>query len=273
MSGSQAIRDRVDALAGELAALGVADCSLAFVLGSGLGSFADLLEDRREIPGDALAHLPRSAVPGHAGKLVVGTLAGVRVVAQLGRVHLYEGWSEHEVTRAVRAFARLGVKGLVLTNAAGSIRPEWLPGTLLRVVDHLNLQGRAPLLPAERCLAQPYDAELGRALDAGAEAAGVTLHRGVYAATLGPAYETPAQIEMIRRMGGDAVGMSTACEASVAFAAGLRVVCVSCLTNHAAGITTRPLTHEDVVSVGRRMTGELTRLLASALPRMAAVLA
>ncbi len=268
MNASDAIREHVEALADELHERGVAGCRLALVLGSGLGSFVDGLANRVEIPGEELENLPRSAVPGHAGRIVVGELGGVRLCVQMGRVHLYEGWSEFEVTRAVRSFARLGVEGLLLTNAAGSLRREWGPGTLMRIEDHLNLQGRAPLLAAERGLGPAYDRAFGAALDRSASATGVTLERGVYAAVLGPTYETPAQVEMLRSLGGDAVGMSTVCEAAAARAAGLRVAALSCLTNHAAGISAEPLHHEEVVAVGERASAGLIRLVERAVPEL-----
>lgn len=268
MSATSELTARADALSRELAERGVEGCELAMVLGSGLGSFVEGLEDRLEISGDDLEHLPKSAVPGHAGKIVVGTISGVRVLVQMGRVHLYEGWSAYEVTRAVRAFAGLGVRGLVLTNAAGSTVREWPPGTLMLMRDHLNLQQRAPLFPEERAVGCPYDPGLCGAIEEGAQEAGVTLRSGVYAAVLGPTYETPKQVEMVRWMGGDAVGMSTVCEAAAGAAAGMRVAAVSCLTNHAAGITTERLRHEDVVAVGLEVAEDMVRLFRSAVPRL-----
>jgi purine-nucleoside phosphorylase len=216
--------------------------------------------------------MPRSAVPGHAGQLVVGELAGRRLVVQQGRVHLYEGWSDRDVSRAVRAFAAVGVRGLVLTNAAGGIRPEWTPGTLMRVTDHLNLQGATPLLPRERATGCPYDAELGAALDRAAVEAGVPLERGVYAGLLGPAYETPAEIRMLRWAGADAVGMSTVAEASAARAAGLRVAAVSCITNQAAGISKEKLSHAEVVATGKAVAQRFCKLLETAVPHLAKAL-
>jgi purine nucleoside phosphorylase len=161
------LRD-VEALAEELAARGAGGRTLAIVLGSGLGTFAERLASRTVIPGHELEHLPRSRVKGHAGEIVLGELAGVPVIAQSGRVHLYEGRRAFEVTRAVRAFALLGVRGLVLTNAAGSLVPEWPPGTLLAITDHLNLQARSPLLRGEGVRACPDD-ELGGCLARAAE--------------------------------------------------------------------------------------------------------
>ncbi|MEM7305150.1 MAG: purine-nucleoside phosphorylase [Planctomycetota bacterium] len=264
--------DAVDALQRELRERGFDGATLALVLGSGLGAFAERLDDARSIAYEELEFLPKSAVPGHAGRLVLGTLGGVRVLVQQGRVHLYEGWSAAEVTRAVRAFAALGCRGLVLTNAAGGVRPEWEPGTLMRITDHLNLSGRSPVGASERANGSPYDAELGQALRRAAAEAGVPLEAGVYAGNLGPAYETPAEVRMARWMGADAVGMSTVAEACAAAASGLRVAAISCITNHAAGITAEPLSHDEVVETGRAVAERFSRLLEHAVPELAAVL-
>ena len=272
MSASAEIRAGADRLAAELAEHGATGARLAFVLGSGLGAFADRLEDPLVIPGEALENLPKSAVPGHAGRIIVGSLQGARVLVQQGRVHLYEGWSAFEVTRAVRAFARLGVRGLVLTNAAGGLRAEWPPGTLMRVVDHLNLQGRAPLLPDEAGWGVPYDSGLGNGLDRAAEKADVALAQGVYAALLGPTYETPSEIRMLARFGADAVGMSTVAEAAAARAEGLRVAAVSCITNPAAGLSPTPLSHDEVVAAGKQAAEGFRRLLTCAVPELLAEL-
>ncbi len=269
MRASRAIVARADALAEELARHGAEGCEIGFVLGSGLGAFAASLESPLVIPAAVLSDLPQSRVPGHAGRVVIGTVAGVRVIVQEGRVHLYEGWSAHDVTRAVRSFARLGVKGIVLTNAAGSLHPEWPPGSFMRLIDHLNLQGRPALLSEEGGLAEIYDPDLGQALDGSARSIKIELRRGVYAGLLGPAYETAAEVSMLRGLGADALGMSTVAEASVARAEGLRVAAISCLTNHAAGITQERLQHEDVVAVARSASEDLARMLVLAVPELA----
>lgn len=250
---------------------GVGEARVAFVLGSGLGEFADGLEGRRAIPYADLEGMPESRVPGHAGRLVLGTRQGVPVVCQQGRVHLYEGWSAREVTRAVRAFARVGVRSIVLTNAAGGLHAEWPVPSLMRVTDHLALQGVAPLAPAEQACACPYDPELGEALERGAAEAGVRLERGVYAGLPGPSYETAAEIRMLRRAGADAVGMSTVQEAQAAYAEGARVAAVSCISNHAAGISPTPLDHLEVIEAGRRAAEPFRALLERALPHLAAL--
>jgi purine-nucleoside phosphorylase len=255
-------------LATSLRALDVEGIELAFVLGSGLGVFAERLADARTIPYADIEGMPQSAVPGHAGCLVTGTVAGKRVLVQQGRVHLYEGWSAHDVTLAVRAFAELGCKGVVLTNAAGGLRPEWKPGTLMRLTDHINLQGRSPLENAERGFGSPYDPALGAALEEGAEQAGFELTSGVYAALLGPTYETPAEVRMLRWMGADAVGMSTAAEALAAHAAGMRVAAVSCITNQAAGISGAALSHQEVIDTGRAVAQNFCALLERAVPHL-----
>lgn len=264
--------DPVERLARSLRDHGVADVELAFVLGSGLGVFAEKLEKARAIPYAELDGMPRSAVPGHAGQLVVGELAGKRVVVQQGRVHLYEGWSERDVTRAIRAFAAIGVKGVVLTNAAGGINPAWKPGTLMRITDHINLQGAAPLLPRERACGNPYDAEFGAALDKGAREARVALESGVYAGLLGPVYETPAEIRVLGWAGADAVGMSTVAEAMTARACGMKVAAISCITNLAAGITGEKLSHAEVVATGKSVATRFCKLLEKSVPHLCATL-
>ena len=255
-----------DALAGELAERGAGGRPLAIVLGSGLGMLTERLAERRVIAGAELEHLPRSRVSGHASEIVLGELAGLPVLVQSGRVHLYEGQSPFVVTRAVRAFARLGARALVLTNAAGSLVPAWKPGTLLCLEDHLNLQGRSALLPGEGRRASPYDRELGELLARAAREARIPLERGVYAAMLGPAYETPAEIRALSALGAHAVGMSTVAEASAGHASGMRVVALSCLANPAAGLGLEALSHEDVLSVMRRSTERLGLLLERVIP-------
>lgn len=242
-------------------AAGLEDFDVAVVLGSGLGAFAEALEDPLKVPFDKVDGMPTSGVPGHAGSFALGTLEGKRVLAQQGRVHLYEGRSPDDVTASVRAFARLGCGALLLTNAAGCLQQDWPVPGLMRVTDQLNLQGRPALRRGEEGRGTPYDAELGALIDAAAERVGVTLNTGVYAATLGPSYETPSEVRMIGTLGGQAVGMSTVAEASAAWAAGLRVGAISCLSNLAAGISPTALSHEEVVEAGARVAGDMLRLL------------
>lgn len=262
----------VERLAGELEEHGIADFQLAFVLGSGLGAFAERIGGAHEVPFEGLADMPVSRVPGHAGRFVVGEVAGMRVLVQEGRVHLYEGWSAHEVTRSVRAFARLGCRALVLTNAAGGLVPDWPVPSLMRVVDHLNLQGRTPLLPTEVGRGTPYDGELGAALEGAAEEAGVRLFRGVYAGLLGPTYETPAEVRLLGKIGADAVGMSTVAEALAAQASGMRVAAISCISNHAAGVAAAPLSHDEVVRAGAVIAADFCDVLERAVPKLAAAI-
>jgi len=243
---------------------------VALVLGSGLGAIAQRLAEARQVAFDRLDGMPASGVAGHAGAFVAGRVAEVRVLVQQGRVHLYEGRGALEVTRSVRAFASLGVKALVLTNAAGGLRAEWTPGTLMRITDHLNMQGETPLTSGEGGCGTPYDDALGAALDEAARDAGLALERGVYAAVRGPSYETPSEIGMLRGLGADAVGMSTVLEALAAHAAGLRVAAVSLVTNPAAGLATGRLSHAQVVAAGAAAAQRIGALLAAALPRLAA---
>ncbi|MBK7642771.1 MAG: purine-nucleoside phosphorylase [Planctomycetes bacterium] len=259
-------------LAQSLVAQGLEGARIAFVLGSGLGAFADRLERARSVPAADLDGLPQSGVPGHAGRLAVGEIGGVRVLVQQGRVHLYEGWSPEEVTRAVRAYAAIGVRALVLTNAAGGIRAGFVPGTLMRITDHLDLQASAPLAGAPRGFGTPWDAQLGAALEQAARVCGVALGSGVYAGLLGPAYETPAEIRWLREAGADAVGMSTVAEAAAGRAAGLRVCGVSSITNLAAGIGHAPLSHAEVVEAGAKGARSFCALLEHAVAPIASAL-
>jgi len=234
---------------------------VAIVLGSGLGAIADALEGPTSIPFGELDGMPVSRVPGHGGRLVLGTLGGRSVLVQQGRVHLYEGWSAHDLTAAVRAFARLGIPDLILTNAAGGLRREWEPGTLMRIRDHINLQEATPLEPHEAGWGEPYDPEVAAAIDRAAGSEGIELRSGVYAAFPGPAYETPAEVRMARTFGADAVGMSTVLEALAGHASGMRVGAISCITNHAAGIQSHPLSHAEVVEAGAKASKCFVRLL------------
>lgn len=248
---------------------GIPRPDIALVLGSGLGAFAEQLTGSVEVDYADVEGLPASGVPGHAGRFTVGELDGVSVLCQSGRVHLYEGWSAHDVTVAVRAIAALGCRALVLTNAAGGLRRDWPPGTLMRIEDHLNLQAASPLDRAEAGVGSPWSQELGTEFDVVAAEQGIALQRGVYAALPGPSYETPAEVRGLTEFGADAVGMSTALEALAGAASGMAVSGVSCITNYAAGISGEVLDHAEVVEVGRRTAGLFARLLSNALPRLA----
>lgn len=272
MSAESQSTSALEELTEDLRARGVGEARLAFVLGSGLGPFAERLEEAERIPYEAISGMPQSTVPGHAGQLVLGKLSGVPVVVQQGRVHLYEGWRASEVTRCVRALAGLGIPGLLLTNAAGGLVPEWEIPTLMRITDHINLQGRPPLTRREAALGNPYTPALGEAVDQAAADAGVELEHGAYLGLLGPTYETPAEVRMARWAGASAVGMSTVAEASVAASCGMQVAAVSAITNPAAGISPTPLNHEEVVEAGRLLAERFCALLEAFVPRADAVL-
>ena len=258
-------------LVDSLGAAGLEGVALALVLGSGLGDFAERLRGARSIPYGDLPGMPASGVAGHAGRLVMGELAGVRVVVQQGRVHLYEGRGPREVSRCVRALARLGVRGLVLSNAAGGLHRSWAPGTLMRLEDHLNLQGASPLGRLEVGAGTPYDRDFAGALDEGARRAGVEIERGVYAGLPGPSYETPSEVRLLRELGADAVGMSTVAEALAGHAEGLRVAGLSLVTNPAAGLAPGPLSHAEVVAAGRAAADRVARWLEAAIGPLADV--
>lgn len=263
------------ALAAELGAAlegaGLPSPRVALVLGSGLGAFADALEGAVTIPFEALPSMPSSTVPGHAGRFVLGVVGGVSVLCQQGRVHLYEGHSAEVVTRAMRSLPVLGIDSVLLTNAAGGLAPGWPVPCLMRIRDHLNMQGAAPPMEGRGRQARVYDEAIGRALAAAAVDQGVDLREGVYAGLAGPTYETAAEIQMLDRVGAQAVGMSTVLEANAAAGAGLRVGAVSCITNPAAGIAVAPLNHEEVVEAGKQIAGDFARLLGAAIPAIGAL--
>jgi len=248
------------------------------VLGSGLGGLADEIEDAVRIPFEEIPGFPRRTqeLAGHAGALVVGRLDGVEVAAMQGRFHLYEGWAPEDVVLPVRALAALGARALLVTNAAGGIRPGFRPGDLMVIADHINFTGRNPLIGAvvpgeERFpdMSDPYDAGFRRVTEEVALELGIPVVQGVYAALLGPSYETPAEIRMLARLGADAVGMSTVPEVLVARALGIRVLGISCITNLAAGLGTDKLSHAEVMEVGARVRDRLAALVRGVLPRVA----
>jgi purine-nucleoside phosphorylase len=251
--------------------------AVGVILGSGLGGFADTLQDRVSIPYGELPHFPVSGVAGHAGRLVLGKLDGVHVVAMQGRVHFYEGFEPWQVALPARLLCRLGIKGLVVTNAAGGIRTGFQPGDLMRITDHLNLSGMNPLMghneeslgPRFPDMSHAYDPRLAALLEAAALDARVTLQSGVYAQLSGPTYETPAEIRMLRTLGADAVGMSTVPEVVVASHMGVPVAGISCITNLAAGISPTKLSHAEVSETADRVKDRFVALLAAFLPRIA----
>jgi purine-nucleoside phosphorylase len=249
---------------------------IAIVLGSGLGEFTTALSDAVSCAYAEVPHWPASAIVGHAGQLVVGTIRGTRVAALSGRVHFYEGHDLRTVTFGIRALAAFGVRTLILTNAAGGINLSFKPGTLMLMDDHINLLGSNPLIgpnddrfgPRFPDMTEVYSKRLRDvAVDAAART-GVPLARGVYVALHGPSYETPAEIRFLRTIGADAVGMSTVPEAIVARHMGLEVLGISCITNPAAGVLPQPLVHDEVMEVARNVRAEFSALLEAIIERL-----
>ncbi len=242
---------------------------VAIILGSGLGDFANALGDPIVMPYADLPHWPASRVIGHDGKLVVGTSRGRRIAALAGRCHLYEGHDVRRVTFAVRALGVLGIKTLILTNAAGGINTGFSQGALMVIDDHVNLTGANPLVgdnddrfgPRFPDMTEVYSSRLRGIADRAGASNGLRLPHGIYIALLGPSYETPAEIRYLRTIGGDAVGMSTVPEAIVARHMGMDVLGISCITNMAAGVLARPLDHAEVMETARRVRGQFIALL------------
>ena len=245
---------------------------IGLVLGSGLGALAERFEDAVAIPYSELDGFPETGVSGHAGQLLLGTLGGVPCVGLCGRAHLYEGLAPWRVTYPIRVLADMGIRGLFLSNAAGAINPDFAPGDLMAIRDHLNLMGSNPLVgaaapgePRFPDLTDAWDPELRSALREASEMTGVSLREGIYAALLGPSFETPAEIRMLRTLGADAVGMSTVPEVIVGRSRGLRCFGVSCLTNYAAGIGGRPLDHQEVLDTTTRVAESFQELVTAAV--------
>lgn len=239
------------------------------VLGSGLGDFANSLQDAVVVPYSALPYWPVSRVVGHEGKLVVGTIRGKVVAALAGRCHLYEGHGTDTVTFAVRALGLLGIRTLLLTNAAGGINTGFVQGALMVIDDHINLTGHNPLVGANDDrfgvrfpdMTEVYSSRLRGLADRAGKSMSVALPHGIYVALLGPSYETPAEIRYLRTIGADAVGMSTVPEAIAARHMGMEVLGVSCITNMAAGVLPHPLNHDEVMATARRVRGQFSALL------------
>lgn len=248
---------------------------IALVLGSGLGPFADEFANSARISYAEIPHFPRSTAIGHAGQLVIGDVDGVAVAGMQGRVHLYEGYSVKEVAFPIRVFARMGVKAVILTNAAGGIK--FTQGRLVVISDHINLQGVNPLsgFNDERFgqrfpdMSSAYDKSFRQMAVEQGRQLGVGIDEGVYAALAGPSYETPAEIRYLRTIGADLVGMSTVPEVIAARHGHMRVLGISCVTNAAAGIFDRPLNHHEVLETAARVKGDFVALLKALLPRIA----
>jgi purine-nucleoside phosphorylase len=254
---------------------------IALVLGSGLGAFADEFDDATKIPYAKIPHYPQSTAIGHAGKLVIGKVGAVPVAGMQGRVHLYEGYSAKEVAFPILVFARMGVQAVILTNAAGGIKREFVQGRLVVISDHINLQGVNPLTGPndERFglrfhdMTTAYDKRFREMTVGEGNRMGIGLYEGVYAGLLGPSYETPAEIRFLRGIGADLVGMSTVPEVIAARHSGIRVLGISCVTNAAAGILDQPLNHLEVLETAERVKGQFIGLLTAVIPRIAEAVA
>ncbi len=250
--------------------------TVAVVLGSGLGAFASRPGEAWVLPYDQIPHWPASTVPGHAGRLVVGRVANRTVAVLAGRAHLYETGDPGAVSFAIRVMGNLGAETAILTNAAGGIASGLPAGALMLIEDHINLTGVNPLVGPEGVrfgarfpdMSEVYSTRLRSLADTVGGALGLRLARGVYAGVLGPSYETPAEIRCLRAAGADAVGMSTVIEAIAARQMGLELLGLSCITNGAAGGSTAPIAHEDVLAATHRMQTEVARLLEGIIERI-----
>jgi len=251
--------------------------AIGLVLGSGLGSFAGSLTNATRIPYAEIPAFPRSTAIGHAGQLVIGHSNSVPVAVMQGRVHLYEGYSAYEVALPMRVFGRMGIRAVILTNAAGGINLSYQQGALVLIRDHINLQATNPLIGPNDDrfgvrfpdMTHAYAKDYRAAAKEEAAKLGMTLHEGVYAALLGPSYETPAEINYLRTIGADLVGMSTAFEVIAARHMKISVLAISCVTNMAAGILDQPLSHQEVMETGERVKSSFEALLRAVLPRIA----
>jgi purine-nucleoside phosphorylase len=256
---------------------------IGIVLGSGLGAVAEAVESPSFVPYASIPHFPQSTVEGHSGRIVAGLLGGVPVIVMQGRVHYYEGYTPQQVTFPMRVLGRLGLETVILTNAAGGINPNYAIGDLILLADHINMLGFNPLVgPNEPRfgdrkatglrffdMTQAYSVELRAMAQHAARAEGFTMHEGVYLATSGPSFETPAEIKAFRSLGADLVGMSTVPETIVARHMGIRVLGISCVTNLAAGISATHLSHEEVFEAGSRVQHRLAGLFSRLVPQIA----
>ena len=250
---------------------------VAVVLGSGLGDFADTLHNKVVIPYNEIPHFHQSAVPGHAGNLVLGELDGLHLACMQGRFHFYEGHTMQDVTYPLRVFKKLGARFMLVTNAAGGINPNFKPGTLMLISDHLNLTGDNPLVgknwddlgPRFPDMTDAYNADLRKLAKKSAGNINVHLAEGIYAGMRGPTYETPAEIRMLKTLGADAVGMSTVPEVIVANHMKIKTIGISCITNLAAGISKEKLDHAEVMETADRVRGEFTALLREIFAQLA----
>jgi len=268
--------ERVDLAAADIRRRSAALPETAIVLGSGLGDFSDTVLDAIAASYTELPYWPASNVVGHAGQLVIGSVAGKRIAALSGRVHFYEGHDLATVVFATRVMGRLGVRHLILTNAAGGINTALTQGALMIIDDHINMMGTSPLIgdnddrfgPRFPDMSEVYSARLRAIADQAARTRGVPVSHGVYIAVQGPSYETPAEINFFRRMGADAIGMSTVPEAIAARHMGMEVLGISCITNVAAGVGHHPIVHDDVIATGRRVRSSFISLLEGIIERL-----
>ena len=250
---------------------------IGLVLGSGLGGFADSLHEASPIAYAEIPAFPRSTAAGHAGRMVIGKAGNVPVAAMQGRVHLYEGYSAQQVAFPMRVFRLMGIRAVILTNAAGGINLKYKQGTLVLIADHINLQGTNPLIGPNddrfglrfADMTHAYSKAYREIAKEEASKLGITLHEGIYAAMTGPSYEAPAEIRYLRTVGADLVGMSTVLEVIAARHMGINVLAISCVTNMAAGILDQPLSHQEVLDTGERVKDSFEALLRAVLPRMA----
>ena len=243
------------------------EAAVAIVLGSGLNVLVSESDAKESIGYSEFVELPQTSVPGHAGRFVLGKIGDTRVIFAQGRVHLYEGHTARQITGGVRILAAAGINRLLLTNAAGVVNENFGPGSWMMIADHINITGTTPLLGSAHFvdLTEAYSKKWRAVFRAAAKAENIALHEGVYAGLLGPQYETPAEVRMLRNLGADAVGMSTVLEAIQARAIGMEVAGFSCLTNWAAGMSGASLNHEEVLETGKRAAAEFARLLGAAL--------
>ncbi|GGE54401.1 purine-nucleoside phosphorylase [Priestia taiwanensis] len=249
---------------------------IGLILGSGLGVLVEEIENQVCIPYNEIPEFPVSTVEGHAGQLVFGTIKGVPVVAMQGRFHFYEGYDMNKVTFPVRVMKELGVEKIVVTNAAGGVQTDFVPGDLMLITDHINFMGTNPLIgPNDNTMgvrfpdmSEAYSKRLGEVAKGVATKLGLDLKEGVYFGVTGPSYETPAEIRMIRTVGGDAVGMSTVPEVIVARHAGMEVLGISCITNMAAGILDQPLNHEEVIETTEKVKANFLALVKEIVSEM-----
>lgn len=273
---SSTLYQRVEHAAGVIRTHHRPDVGLALVLGSGLGAFADELQEPVIVPYDQIPGFARSTVEGHAGQLVIGKAGGVLVATMQGRFHYYEGYPLDDVVFPIRVLKSLGAHTLVLTNAAGGINVQFDKGVLMVISDHLNLMGASPLRGPHDPnfgarfpdMSEVYARDLQEMVVEEAHGMGLQMRRGIYAALSGPSYETPAEIRMLRTLGADAVGMSTVPEAIVARQMGMRVLGISCITNLASGVADQPIDHSEVIETGEHVRAAFTELLRRVIQRI-----